>query len=163
MAGMAAVAQATAGSSAMVAEASGVSALETTLQHADAMYDNPDQYTRQQLYDVLAAINLNELDAPGQAEVLWRLTRATYERSQEPSLPKEEKAALIREAYEHVQVGSCPSQASNSLDGAVGDCSIPSPQLAASVDRLFVWLVVLFAWRLVKAKCSVKTSVSPVD
>jgi hypothetical protein len=79
--------------------------LAATLKQADVMYDNPAQYTRQQLYDTLARIDRASLDAVEQAEVLWRLTRATYELAQEPTLPKDAKAALIREAYAHVQVG----------------------------------------------------------
>lgn len=78
--------------------------LESVLQKADHMYDNPSEFTRQQLYDELKAIDLDTLSGPDRAAVLWRLTRATYERSQEPGIPSEAKAALIREAYEHVQV-----------------------------------------------------------
>ncbi len=87
--------------------ANAAAGLAAALKQADVMYDNPAQHTRQQLYDSLAGIDRASLDAAGQAEVLWRLTRATYELAQEPTLAKDAKAALIREAYAHVQVGRC--------------------------------------------------------
>jgi len=82
----------TASSAAAVAFARPVSVFE--LSDADAMLENAEQFTRQEAFDTLAAMNARDLENP---KVMWRFARAGYELSGETK-DKAEAKRLMEEA-----------------------------------------------------------------